>query len=110
RAVDVWFGLGWDAVSTGVVKSALERVLRFLEDPGVREEALTQGDAESLYLALWAVAFEDAGAAIAPAARVRGESDVARRYAAVCLLTRLQLDAARAELPAFLEDADLRVA
>ena len=39
RAVDVWFGLGWDAVSTGVIKGTLERVLRFLEDPGAREEA-----------------------------------------------------------------------
>jgi hypothetical protein len=110
RALNVWFGFQWDSVSVRVVNRVLERVLRFLEGPDARAEALQDPDAETVYLALWAMAFEDAPAAVKPAAALLSDPDVERRFAAAHLLAQLQIPAARAKLLPALDDADLRVA
>jgi HEAT repeat protein len=110
RAVDVWFGLGWDAVSVGVVKKTLETVLHFLEDRQARQEALANADPETLYFALWTLGFEDAGTAVKPAARLLADANVERRFVAAHFLGQLQLPAARAELVRCLDDEDVRIA
>jgi hypothetical protein len=110
RAVDVWFGLGWDAVSTGVVKRTLETVLNFLEDEKARKDALANSDPETTYLALWTLGFEDTGAAVKPAARLLTNSSVERRFVAAHFLRQLDLPAARAELVRCLDDEELRIA
>jgi HEAT repeat protein len=110
RALDVWFGFSWDAVSVGLVNRVVGQVLVYLEEPHVRQEALkTSGDGESVYLALWALAFEDAVAAIKPAAKLLDDPLVERRFAAVHLLGHLDLPEARRHLVKALEDDDLRV-
>ena len=110
RAVDVWFGLGWDAVSAGVVKQTLETVLDFLENPQARKEALANSDPQTLYFALWTLGFEDAVAAVKPAARLLGDADLERRFVAAHFLRQLDLPAARIELVRCLDDEDLRLA
>ncbi len=110
RAADVWFGLQWDAVSAKVVQETLQRVLRFLEDPAAREEAVQNERGETLYLALWAAGFEDAGAAVPLVRPLVADSDVERRFVAVRFLCYLQLPAAREVLIGCLDDEDLRIA
>ena len=109
RAVDVWFGFGWDSVSTGVVRSAVERVLAYLEDPAVRQDAIAGDDAESVYLALWATAFEDAEQAIAPAATLLEHKSPDHRFAALKLLADLALPEAAAPALRALDDEDFRL-
>jgi Family of unknown function (DUF5724)/Domain of unknown function (DUF4132) len=110
RAVDVWFGFQWDSASAAFVNQLLEQVLLFLEDPKARQQALAGGKPEATYLALWTLAFEDAEAAIAPAARLLKEKDVERRYVGAYLLGQLRLPAAQKHVFAALQDDDLRVA
>jgi hypothetical protein len=110
RAIDVWFGLQWSALTPAVLRKTVEQVLGFFRDENAREEALRKATGESFYLALWCVAYRDAHAAIPHAAAARGDADVERRFAAAHFLTELNLKAAYAELLPFLDDADLRVA
>src|SRR5262249_48672562 len=110
RAVDVWFGLGWESTSAGRMQKTLEVVLRFLDDPKARDRALRKEKGEPLYLALWTLGFEDAMAAVQPAAALLADKDVERRFPAVYFLTQLGLPAARRELVRCLEDDDLRIA
>jgi HEAT repeat protein len=110
RAVDVWFGLAWDAVSTGVVQKSLETVLQFLDEPQAREEVIAKGDPQTVYFALWTLGFEDAVAAVKPAARLLADADVERRFVAAHFLRQLDLPEAKAELVRCLDDEDLRLA
>src|SRR5262249_22496362 len=48
RALNVWFGLQWDAVSLRVVNRVLERVSLFLEDSQAQARALESDDAETV--------------------------------------------------------------
>jgi hypothetical protein len=110
RAVDVWFGLQWDSATPGTIKKALEQTLKFLEDPAARDEAIRTARDESVDLALWAIAFDDAAAAVAPAAGLLTDPVVERRFLGVKFLEQLELPAARKELVRSLDDADLRIA
>jgi hypothetical protein len=110
RAIDVWFGLQWLALTPAVLRKTLEQVVRFFEEEAALDEALRNATGETFFLALWCVAFRDAHSAIPHAVSARTDPDVERRFVAAHFLTQLQLKAAGAELPAFLDDADLRVA
>jgi hypothetical protein len=110
RAVDVWFGLGWDSLTPRAVKEAVEKACRFLDDPQARAEALANDSGEGLYLALWSVAFEDAEKAIAPAAGLLSDPQVERRFVGAHFLGQLGLPGAQRELAHALADEDLRVA
>jgi hypothetical protein len=110
RAADVWFGLRWSSLGAGVVKQALGQVLSFLDDPKARTEALAGEKGEALYLALWALGFEDAPAAVGPAAGLLADPDVERRFVAAHFLAQVGLPAARRALAGALDDPDLRVA
>ena len=59
RAVDAWFGFGWEAPKTATVKRVLELALQFLEHPEQVEGVLDTKDNLELYVALWAKAIED---------------------------------------------------
>jgi hypothetical protein len=110
RALNVWFGLQWDAVSLRVVNRVLERVSLFLEDSQAQARALESDDAETVYLALWTMAFEDAPAVVEPAAALLADPNVDRRFIAAHLLAQLQLPTGQEKLFAALDDPDLRVA
>jgi hypothetical protein len=110
QALDVWFDFHWDAVSVGLVNRVLGQLVVFLDEPGARARALMSDDAETAYLALWAQGFDDAVAAVKPAARLLKDPNAERRFVAVHLLGQLALPAARQQLARALADPDLRVA
>jgi hypothetical protein len=110
RAADVWFELLWDSATPGGIKRTIEQVLRFLEDPAARDEAIVREPAETLYIALWSLGFEDVQAAIPRAAALLKDPVVERRFVAVHFLDQVGLPAARRELLGCLDDPDLRVA
>ena len=110
RAVDVWFALQWDSVSPGVIKKALETVLSYLEDPEARRLAIETETGETLYFALWTLAFEDAVAAVKPAADLLKDASVERRFVALYFLQQLNLKAAQEAALECLEDPDPRIA
>ena len=109
RAVDVWLRLQWDSVSTGIVRSTVERVQSYLDEPEARRKALEGDDAESVYLALWSIAFEDAHAAVAPASRLLKHKNVEHRFVGFKILHELDLDAVSPAIFQTLEDEDLRL-
>ena len=109
RALDVWLGYMWDSVSTGVANKVIEKLLLYLEDDAARSDALKGKDAEQAYLALWAIAFEDANAAIKPASLLLKHPKPEFRFVAVLILAQLSLPEARALVLSVLEDEDLHL-
>ena len=67
RAVDVWLGFGWDAMSARFAAKALEQIERLLEHPDAVPRPSRAATPQVAYLALWAAAFRDAPAAVARA-------------------------------------------
>jgi len=109
RAVDVWLGFGLEADTPAVAKSVVSRLLDYLDSPAARAAALVGPDPESLYLALWATAFEDAHAVLEPAAALLKGGSVEQRFVTAYLLQQLALPDTHPLLLAALEDEDLRV-
>src|SRR5262249_17559616 len=60
RAIDVWFGLQWTALTPAVLRDTLRRVQKLLDDEAERNEVLKSGKGEDFYFALWTIAFDDA--------------------------------------------------
>ena len=56
RAVDVWFGFGWEAPQQAVVKRTLELAQRYLANPAEARKGINSKDNLERYVALWAVA------------------------------------------------------
>ncbi|AMV18762.1 DUF4132 domain-containing protein [Planctomyces sp. SH-PL14] len=110
RAVDVWLGYGWDTESPAAINRTLERLLALLDDPTARKKALAGTDAESIYLALWCIAFEDAPASIAPAEKLLKHKSPEIRFAALAHLQNLGLPEADAAAWQASDDGDLRIA
>jgi hypothetical protein len=109
RAMDVWFGLGWEALTPAVLRNTVEQIVHLFNDEAARKDALKSATGETFYFALWCVAYHDAHAAIPFAVAARKDANLERRFVAAHFLTMLQIDAARAELVPFLEDEDLRI-
>ncbi|TBN06691.1 DUF4132 domain-containing protein [Hyunsoonleella flava] len=59
RAVDTWFGFGWEAPKTATIKRVLELSLSFFEKPSLTERALTSKDNLEIYVALWFLGLDD---------------------------------------------------
>ena len=110
RAADTWFGFMWDGASGVKLDSLLERVLLFLEDPRARVAALDESDAETVYLALWSIAFDDVDAAIAPASALLAAPSEEVRFVATHFLVQTLWTDALPPLVGALADPDLRVA
>lgn len=110
RATDKWFGLGWDVSQKKIAEKALHVVLSCLEDANALESSLKSEDPQEVYLALWAIAFDNALEAIAPATELLQHQRVEMRFVGAFLLNQLQLDPARQTLIPVLADPDLRVA
>ena len=56
RAVDVWFGFGWEAPQQAVVKRTLELAQRYLANSTEARKGINSKDNLERYVALWAVA------------------------------------------------------
>jgi hypothetical protein len=113
RAVDVWLGYMWDsAVGVRTINDTLTKLLAYLEDPDAAKQATADSslDSESLYLALWSIAFNDAFEAIPYATELLGDTNVERRFVGAHLLSQLGLVASHQALLTALEDDDPRVA
>ena len=110
RAADTWFGFMWDGASNAKVDALIRRVLLFLEDPGARAAALDESDGETVYLALWATAFDDVEEAIGPAAARLSAASAESRFAATHFLVQTLWTSALPPLVGALADPDLRVA
>src|SRR5262249_40699312 len=67
-------------------------------------------DPEAVYHALWAIAYEDAHAALPEAETVLRDAKPEKRFAAVTLLSHLQIPEARPILLAMMDDNDIRLA
>ncbi|ELS31283.1 MULTISPECIES: DUF4132 domain-containing protein [Pseudanabaena] len=110
RAVDQWFGFGWTVEQKKIAERSLRQLLGFLEDESLRQSGLESADPQEVYLCLWAIAFENAEAAIAPATLLLQHSQVEVRFVAAFLLNQLHLDSTKQALLPIFEDRDLRVA
>ena len=69
RAVDVWFGFGWEAPQQSVVKRTLELAQTFLADHTAAEKAVSSKDNIERYVALWAVGVHSVQQAISLAVK-----------------------------------------
>jgi hypothetical protein len=110
RAVDVWFGLGWDSASTKVVNGVIERAIQFLEAPAAIKSAIAGNDAEKADMALWVMAYEDSSKSVKPAAGLLKHKSPEMRFVAVRHLERLATVEATNLRWTASDDADLRVA
>src|SRR5262249_41891890 len=81
-----------------------------LDDEEARSQAFEREKDNTLYFALWAAGFEDAIAALAPAAKLLSDKDEARRLIGTLLVGRFHLLASEALLLPVLDDSDLRIA
>lgn len=110
RAVDVWFALGWDVPTLKQANTALNLAADFVLDPERREQTLaTSDDGQAIYMALWAMAFDDALVALERAKGMLNDPLLTRRAAAVHLLQHLNLPLSREALIPALDDTDLRI-
>ncbi|WP_200892473.1 DUF5724 domain-containing protein [Aliterella atlantica] len=109
RAVDVWFGFGWESLNNRLIKEILEQVLLLLDDPEKQTAALNSDSAQTVYLALWTIGFNDAILAISSANQLLKDSIVERRFVTAHLLSQLGLTEAQNALIPALEDEDLRL-
>ena len=69
RAVDVWFGFGWEAPQQSVIKRTLELAQTFLTDHTAAEKAVSSKDNIERYVALWAVGVRSVQQAISLAVK-----------------------------------------
>ena len=137
RAIDTWFGFAWGVDDVREARASLADALTLLTDPAARSAALVpkpedttplplagrsaraenaaanlaaRDAARRAYLALWAMAYEDALGAVGAAASLLHDADPLRRLAAAHLLAQLHLPQAWATLIPAIEDTDPRVA
>jgi hypothetical protein len=109
RAAAVWLG-GEEAVEDPKkLKDDLHVIRNLLKNPAVQQKAIAKGDATTAYRGLWAIAFEDATAALKAATPLLKDKNPARRFAAAKIAVETSLpEAADLVLP-LLNDADLRL-
>lgn len=110
RAIDVWFGFQWDAMSTAHARSIVERTIRLLDSAKERAAALAGKDAETAYLALWCEAHHDAPAAAGMAETLLAHRSAEMRWIGVHALAVMGLPESLDAMMRALADADLRVA
>lgn len=59
RAVDTWFGFGWEAPKKNTIKRVLELAKHLLENKGDAKEYLKKDDFLEIYIALWVIGLEN---------------------------------------------------
>ncbi|HEV3438164.1 MAG TPA: hypothetical protein VG122_12440, partial [Gemmata sp.] len=109
RAAGVWLGEEEAVENPKKLKADLQSIREMLATPAARTKAIAKGDALTAYRALWAIAFEDATAAIKAATPLFKDKDPARRFAAAKLAQETGLPEASALLLPLLNNPDLRL-
>ncbi|WP_309739105.1 DUF5724 domain-containing protein, partial [Chamaesiphon sp. OTE_20_metabat_361] len=110
RAVDVWFGFDLDVLQEKPARAIIAQVLEFLSDANQQQAALASDDAQTVYLALWSIAFIDALQAIESAKTLLQHSQASHRLVAIHCLKQLDLHPSRLVILSAIEDPDDRVA
>jgi len=106
QAVTAWFAIPVDSGETWKIDEMVRDTLENLEDASVCDARIAGKGGQTLYLALWARAVDDAARAESVAEAVAKDADFDRRYPAVYLLARIPTQA----LLSFVRDSDLRIA
>ncbi len=106
RAAGVWLGEELMVEDAKALKSALGTLREYLDSPTARVKALKNGDANSLYRALWSLAIEDVDQAVAAAGSVLKEKNQGRKIAAIKLLGEANISAAADLVLPLLDDTD----
>ncbi len=83
QAFDEWLSFQWAGGSAKVVRDGVTKLCAYDDDATERETAITNGEAEDAYLALWMTAIRDADAALKHAGNVLKDDDAERRFAAI---------------------------
>jgi hypothetical protein len=109
RAAGVWLGGEEEVEAPKKLKADLQAIRDLLADPTARQRAIARGDAVTAYRGLWAVAFENAAAAVQAAAPLTQGKDAGRRFAAAKLAVETGLPEVAGLMLPLLHDADLRV-
>ncbi|WP_309739107.1 HEAT repeat domain-containing protein, partial [Chamaesiphon sp. OTE_20_metabat_361] len=110
RAVDVWFGFDLDVLQEKPARAIVAQVLEFLTDANQQQAALASDDAQTVYLALWSIAFTDAMQAIESAKILLQHPEASHRLVAIHCLKQLDLQPARLVILSAIADPDDRVA
>jgi hypothetical protein len=110
RAVDVWFGFDLDVLQEKQARAIIAQVLEFLTEPTQQQAALASDDAQTVYLALWSIAFTDAIQAIESAKILLQHPEASHRLVAIHCLKQLDLHPARLVILSAIEDPADRVA
>ncbi len=109
RALNLWLGFRWDVQKTKLVNQTVAQLLNLFEHPDALDEALASDDAQTNYLALWTLAFEDVETAIPHAEKLLRAARVEQRFIGTHLLAELQLTDVYPKILPMLQDGDLRV-
>ncbi len=110
RGLDVWTGLGIAAEKPLVVKECIETGCKVLDDKNYVEEALDSKDALIIYMALWAVAFDDIKQVEDKLKRLLTGKAKYKKLVALYFLTQTQMPLMQHRLAKpLLEDEDMEV-
>ena len=110
RAVDVWFGFAIDSADAKQLDALLCETIENLKNKELRSTRMGSTHGQSLYLALWAEAFQDVVLATEEAEPISGDPNFDRRYPAVHFLAQVNTVKAARILVGCMADCDLRVA
>lgn len=110
NAMDGWFGFMWDAASSGLARSVLERTLQYISDEKARAAAIAGKEIESAYIALWCEALHDVHRAEALATKLLDHHTPEKRALGVHALDMFCLQSSFSPLIKVLEDRDMNVA
>jgi len=103
RAVDVWFGFGWEAPQQAVVKRTLELAQTYLADLDKAREAVGSKDNVERYVALWAVAVYNVQEALSLATEALNNTQTSYEACVVVLYFMYQTQKKTAEILPFAE-------
>ena len=109
RATGVWLGEEEAVENPKKLRTDLQTLRDMLADPTARQKAIAKGSAATAYRALWAIAFEDAAAAVKAATPLFRDKDAGRRFAAAKLASETALPEVAGLMLPLLQDPDLRL-
>ena len=104
RAVDTWFGFGWEAPQQSVVKRTLELAQTYLADLNQARKAVSSQDNLERYVALWAVAVYDVQEALSLATEALNNTQTSYEACVVVLYFMYQTHKQTSEILPFAEN------
>lgn len=91
RAVDTWFGFGWEAPKQATINRVLTLAKGFLASPETVEAALKSKDSLVVYVALWSVAVGNADEALKLAVDLLHGEDRIKQLLALFFISQTEL-------------------